>query len=602
MIDRRRLLLTATALLAPAPAFAEAPGARHAALDALFDRFVAEGLDESPETVTSLGLDKGPRAAAKSRLDDGSLAAIARNNQINARQLAELDAFGRQGLTGMDLVNYDTVRFGLVGQVEAAKRFPYAGGGAGAPYVLNQLQGPYHDLPDFLDSQHSIETRADAEAYLARLEAVSTAIDQASEQARHDEALGVWGPDFVLDRTIEQMSQLRATPADKVVLVQSLVRRAKAKGIEGDWSGPATRIYEEKIQPALDRQIALTRRLRAKATHDAGVWRLPDGEAYYRASVLNWTTTNKSPEEIHKLGLDIVAQLSARMDALMRAQGLTQGTVGQRLRGMYEDKRFRYPNTDEGKEKLIADLNVKVRAVQAKLPQWFGTLPKATVEIKRIPKYTEAGAPGGYYEQASLDGKRPGAYYINLRDTAEVPSWTLPTLTYHESIPGHHLQISLQQEADLPMIRRMSFFSSYIEGWALYAEQLADEMGMYENDPWGRIGYLHDACFRGVRLVVDSGMHGMRWSREQAIKYVVDTIGDQDASATSEVERYCVWPGQACAYMLGKLQWLKSRQEAKTRLGARFDIRRFHDAGLLSGAMPLDVLDGVITDWVARQA
>jgi uncharacterized protein (DUF885 family) len=602
MIDRRRLLLTASALLAPAPAFAEAAGARHGALNALFDRFVGEGLDRSPETVTSLGLDKGARAAAKSRLDDRSRAAITETQRLNARQLAELDAFGRQGLTGMDLVNYDTVRFGLAGQVEAARRFPYAGGNAGAPYVLNQLQGAYHDLPDFLDSEHVIETRADADAYLARLEAVSTAIDQESEQARHDEGLSVWGPDFVLDRTIGQITQLRDTPADRSVLVQSLVRRTQEKTIAGDWASPAARIYEEKIRPALDRQIALAKSLRAKATHDAGVWRLPDGPAYYQASVLNWTTTRRSAEEIHQLGLDLVAQLSARMDALMKAQGLTQGTVGQRLRGMYEDKRFQYPNTDEGKEKLIADLNVKVRAVQAKLPQWFGALPKAKVEIKRIPKYTEAGAPGGYYNNGSLDGTRPGQYYINLRDTAEVPSWTLPTLTYHESIPGHHLQLSLQQEADLPMIRRLSFFSSYIEGWALYAEQLADEMGMYENDPWGRIGYLHDAGLRAVRLVVDTGLHAMRWSREQAIRYFVDTIGDQDSAAATEVERYCVWPGQACAYMLGKLEWLKLRDEARTRLGARFDIRSFHDAGLLSGAMPLEVLDTVIADWIARQA
>jgi uncharacterized protein (DUF885 family) len=601
MIDRRRLLLTAAATLAPAPVFAEAAGPRHAALNALFDRFVGEGLDRSPETVTSLGLDKGARAAQKGRLDDRSLAAIAQSQQIAARQLAELDAFGRQGLGGMDLVNFDTVRFGLAGQVDAAKRFPYAGGNAGAPYVLNQLQGAYHDLPDFLDSQHVIETKADADAYLARLEAVSTAIDQESEQARHDETLSVWGPDFVLDRSIEQMSQLRDTPADRAILVQSLVRRTKEKAIEGDWAAPAARIYEDKIRPALDRQIALARGLRAKATHDAGVWRLPDGEAYYQASVLNWTTTHKSAEEIHQLGLDLVAQLTARMDALMKAQGLTQGTVGQRLRGMFEDKRFQYPNTDEGKEKLIADLNVKVAAVQAKLPQTFGALPKAKVEIKRVPKYTEAGAPGGYYNNGSLDGTRPGQYYINLRDTAEVPSWTLPTLTYHEAIPGHHLQGSLQQEADLPMIRRLSFFSSYIEGWALYAEQLADEMGMYEDDPWGRIGYLHDAALRAVRLVVDTGLHAKRWSREQAVRYFVDAIGDQDASATTEVERYCVWPGQACAYMLGKLQWLKLREQAKTRLAARFDIRRFHDAGLLSGAMPLDVLDTVIADWIARE-
>jgi uncharacterized protein (DUF885 family) len=603
MIDRRRLLLTAAAVtLAPAPVLASGgDGSRHDQLNALFDRFVDEGLDRSPEGVTSLGLDTGKRAHQKSELGDRSLKAADENYELGVKQLAALDAFGRHDLSPADEVSFDVVRFGLVVQADAGKRFAYAGRSPGSPYVLNQLTGAYHDLPDFLDSQHRIETKADAEAYLARLEALSTAIDQDSEQARHDAGLGVFGPDFVLDKTLKQLRELRGAPADKAVLVQSLVRRTAEKKIDGDWAAAATKVYEEKVRPALDRQIFLAEALRAKAVHDAGCWRLPDGDAYYQASLVNWTTSSRPAEEIHQLGLDLVAKLTARMDELMRAQGLTQGTVGQRLRGMYEDPRFRYPNTDEGKEKLLADLNQKVRVVQAKLPQWFGALPKAGVEIKRVPKYTEAGSPGGYYNQGSLDGKRPGAYYINLRDTSEVPSWTLPTLTYHEAIPGHHLQGTIALEADTPLIRKLSFFSGYIEGWALYAEQLADEMGMYENDPWGRIGYLHDAGLRAVRLVVDTGMHRLRWTREKAIKYFVDTIGDKDESATTEVERYCVWPGQACSYMLGKLEWLKLREAARAQLGDRFDIRKFHDAGLLSGATPLEVLDTVIGDWIKTQ-
>ena len=304
------------------------------------------------------------------------------------------------------------------------------------------------------------------------------------------------------------------------------------------------------------------------------------------------------PADIHKLGLEIVADHTAKIDAIMKKNGLTKGTVGERLRAMYDDPKFRYPNTDAGKEKLIADLNEKVKAITAKLPKYFGTLPKAELVIKRVPKFIEAGAPGGSYNPGSLDGKRPAIYYINLRDTAEVPSWTLPTLTYHEGIPGHHLQLSLQQEAHLPMIRKLSFFSAYIEGWALYAEQLAVEMGMYEDDQWGHIGQLHDAMFRGVRLVVDTGIHAMKWSREKAIKYYVDALGDQEASATTEIERYCVWPGQACAYMLGKIRWLELRDKAEKELGGKFDIRKFHDAGLLSGAMPLDVLSDVMNGYI----
>jgi uncharacterized protein (DUF885 family) len=247
------------------------------------------------------------------------------------------------------------------------------------------------------------------------------------------------------------------------------------------------------------------------------------------------------------------------------------------------------------------NLHLQVAAVQAKLPQYFGTLPKARVEIRRVPAYIEAGAPGGYYNAPSMDGKRPGAYYINLRDTAENPTWTLPTLTYHESIPGHHLQIAMQQEAPLPLIRQFGGFSAYVEGWALYAEQLAFEMGMYDKDPFGEVGYLQSALFRACRLVVDTGMHHKRWSREQAIEFMATTDGDLVSAVTTEIERYCVWPGQACSYKVGHAMWNKLRSQAKAALGDRFDIRQFHDAGLLAGAMPLTVLEHVIGDYVAAK-
>lgn len=591
----------ARAVSEPAPASPSPPGeARNVALDKLFDAFVNDQLDQQPEEVTALGLDVGPRAEQKSKLADRSPAGARRQQALAATQLNRLKGFNAAGLAPADALNRDIVLYGLRQQVENARRFKYAGGEAGAPYVINQFQGSaFHDIPDFLDSQHQIATAADAEAYLARLESFPTALDQDDEEARLDRSLGVVAPDFVLDNTLGQLKGLRAAGPEKSALVQSLVRRARDKQIAGEWGPRATAIYTDKVIPALDRQIALVEDLRKGASHDAGVWRLPDGDAYYSASVAVWTTTNLTGDEIHRQGLDLVAELSSRADRAMKAQGLTQGTVGQRYRAMYDDPRYHYPNTDEGKAKLLADLNVKVATVQARLPSYFGVLPKAKVEIRRIPAYTEAGAPGGAYQPGALDGSRPGAYYINLRDTAEVPSWILPTLTYHEAIPGHHLQLSIAQEAPLPLIRKLSFYSAYSEGWALYAEQLAEEMGMYERDPLGRIGYLHAALFRAVRMVVDSGIHAKRWSREKAIAYYVETLGDKVASATTEVERYCVAPGQACGYMLGKLAWLRERARSKTALGDRFDIRRFHDAGLNSGAVPLDLLPRVIDRYIA---
>jgi uncharacterized protein (DUF885 family) len=606
-MNRRQLVTSAGAAtrggaLSPGARALAAPGTP-AQLNVLFDAFVNEGLDLQPEGATSLGLDVGPRAWEKSKLSDRSPVGAKAQADLAARQLFRLDAFDAGALAPADTLNRDVVLYGLRQQVENARRFKYAGGTAGAPYDLNQFQGSaYHDIPDFLDSQHQIATRVDAEAYLARLEAFPVAMDREAQSVRLDQSLGVVPPDFVLDETLIQLKGLRATPAEKSVLVASLVRRTKEKGIDGDWGERATKLYVDKVIPALDRQIALAQDLRSTASHDAGVWRLPDGDAYYTASVAFWTTTALSGDEIHRTGLDLVAQLSARVDEAMRSQGLTQGTVGERFRAMYDDPKYRYPNTDEGKTKLLDDLNVKVATVQARLPTYFGVLPKAKVQIKRIPPYTESGAPGGYYQPGALDGSRPGAYYINLRDTAEVPNWTLPTLTYHESIPGHHLQLSIAQEAPLPLIRKLSFFSAYIEGWALYAEQLSEEMGMYEGDPLGRIGYLHDALFRAVRLVVDSGLHAKRWSREKAIAYYVETLGDKDASATTEVERYCVAPGQACGYMLGKLTWLRERTRARGALGERFDIRKFHDAGLTNGAVPLDVLPKVIDRYITATA
>ncbi len=604
MIDRRSVLRSGTALTLlavcdSAVAKTKMVNSEAAKLNALFATLMDEVLDRSPEFVTSLGLDAGTRAYQKSMLANRSPAEIAALKQLNTSQLARLRAIDRGALSGMDAANYDAVLYGVQQQEDSDKRFQYGAIGAGAPYVLTQLSGAYQVVPDFLDSQHQIASKADADDYLARLSGFGTVLDQERDAAEHDIALGVVPPDFVLARTLEQMATLRGQPAEKSPLVNSVARRAKEKKIAGDYAGQAARIVSEIVYPALDRQMALLKSLQPKAVHDAGVWRLKDGEAYYAASLASQTTTGMKPEEIHKLGLEIVKDHSAQIEALMKANGLTKGTVGARLRAMYTDPKFRYPNTDAGKDKLIADLNGLVRQIRALLPRYFGTPPKAALVIKRVPKYIEAGAPGGYYQPGSLDGKRPGTYYINLRDTAEAPSWTLPTLTYHEGIPGHHLQGTIAQETSLPLIRKISGYTAYVEGWALYSEQLAVEIGLYDKDPWGHIGQLHDAMFRGVRLVLDTGLHAMRWSREQAIRYYADALGDPDSAVATEVERYCVWPGQACCYMIGKLDILRLRDKAKAALGARFDIRRFHDTVLLGGALPLAVLDTVVGDYIA---
>ncbi len=601
MLSRREILLAAgaTAVLTGAPrAWAASHTEEDARMRALFDRFFEEGLDDSPQGATSLGLDKGARVAAKSKLDGASLADLAQDKARTADQLRRLGAIDRAKLSEGDKPNYDAVKFGLETEAQANERFKYGSSGGRTTYVLSQLNGAYQSLPDFLGSQHTIETKADADAYLARLDAFGGVMDQELERARHDVGLGVIPPDFIVERALIQMRGLKTDPAASP-LVTSVATRAREKGVAGDYAGQAVKIYVDKVVPALDRQIAHMESLKGKATHDAGCWRLPDGEAYYQSALRAMTTTTLSADEVHELGLEQAKALSARADVILKGAGYSQGPVGARIAALFKDPKHLYANTDEAKVQLIADLNELVKAIRPRLPETFGALPKAEVEIRRVPKFIEAGAPGGYYNRPALDGSRPGIYWINLRDSAENPKWTLKTLTYHEAIPGHHLQRSLQQEADLPMLRRIAGFPAYSEGWALYSEELSKEMGVYEGDPLGELGMLQAALFRSARLVVDTGLHAKRWSREKAIETMSAIDGSPESSAATEIERYCVWPGQACSYMVGKLTWLRLRAKARAALGARFDIRKFHDAALLSGAMPLTVLETVVDRYIS---
>ncbi len=611
MIDRRTFLLSAASLAAlgaSGAGFAQAPAAAApatgpaAALNALMERAYREWILSDPETRTSLGLDRGPDAAAKSRLDDRSIDGIRADQQKVRETYTALQAIERDGLAGMDAVNYDTLRHFCETVIPAYDDFDYGTHSWPEPYTVSQLGGTYQSIPDFLDSQHAIETAADADAYLARLADFARQLDNETARLGAEYGMGVIPPDFVIDKTLLQMGNFTGVPAARSVLTTSLARRAAERRIAGDWAARAERIVGGEIYPALNRQAETVRGQRAGAVHDGGVHRLPEGEAYYAYGLKYATTTAMGADEIHQLGLDQMAELTARAETILRAEGLTQGSVAQRLAALGRDPRFLYPNTDAGKERLLADLNAQMAAIRRRLPDYFGRLPRAACDIRRVPATIEAGAPGGYYQSPTLDGSRPGAYYINLRDTAEWPKWTLPTLTYHEAVPGHHHQIALALEATgMPMLRRLLNFSAYSEGWGLYAEALADEMGAYENDPFGRLGYLQSFMFRAARLVVDTGLHHKRWSREQGIRYMVETLGDQESSVTTEVERYCVWPGQATSYKVGQTRWTQLRSRAQERLGSRFDIKGFHDTALAAGGMPLAVLERVIDDWVAAR-
>ncbi|MES2833261.1 MAG: DUF885 family protein [Pseudomonadota bacterium] len=617
MIDRRRLLaftaagagLAATGC-STLPMFG-APGAPAASpeavanaktsLKAYMDRVFEETLDQSPETVTAFGLDSGPRAAAKSLLSLPTLAEEEKFRTFTRRTRAELDNLDRASMDTQDGIYYDTIAANL-DAVIATFAIPYGQGGWPAIYRVSQQGGAYQSTPDFLDNQHTIETAADADAYVSRVNMFADVLLNETERMKEDFGRGVIPPDFILAKTLQQQAGILATAPAQSGMTASVVRRTAEKGLTGDWGARVERLLTERVYPALQAQNDALKAIQPRAGHDASVSRLPDGEQYYANSLHYITTTRLTADEIHRVGLDQIADLSARADVLLKAQGYTQGTVAQRIQALGSDPRYIYPNTDAGKAELIGKLNDQMAAMQARLPDAFGRLPKATVEIKRVPPEIEAGASLGYYNSPSLDGSRPGIYWINLKDTADWPSWTLPTLTYHEATPGHHLQIALQQESDAaPMLMNLLFFSSYVEGWGLYAEQLADELGAYENDPLGQVGYLQSLMFRSARLVVDTGIHSKRWSREQGIRYMMDAYGDQEGAATSEVERYCGWPGQACAYKVGHNEWVRLREKARRELGSRFDIKGFHDTALAGGGVPLTVLERVIDGWVASR-
>ncbi|MFC4307960.1 DUF885 domain-containing protein [Steroidobacter flavus] len=591
-IDRRSFLIAGGAVLAlPAAAVTKDRADAATELREIFTGMERDRLDLDPEQVTSLGLDTGARAGAKALLNDRSPAALTAKQSYNARWVRRLRSVDRGALPFPDQVNLDTVLYGCERELREADRFDFP---VGSPYVVTQLSSASTGVPEFLAQQHRIDVRADADAYLSRVAALAVSLDQESECLRKGASLGVIAPDFILDRTLAMLKDVRARPVESATFVQALAAKVRAKQIDGNYERDAASIYSKKVLPALDRQIALLTELRGRARSDAGVWKFKNGSEYYQMCLRQQTTTDGSAESIHERGKEVVAELSSQIDGLLRAQGRTSGSVGERLRALATDPAFVRPNTDAAKEQLIAELNRLIAEMERRLPRYFNTLPNTSVSAVRIPQSIEAGAPSGAYVPGSMDGSRPALFYVNLRNTAELPSWRMSTLTFHETVPGHHMVGGLKRDSTLPLVRKLQRYGAYDEGWALYAEQLADEMGVYDNDPLGRVGYLNDALFRAARMVVDTGIHEMRWTRAQAIQYVVDTVGMMESAVASEVERYCVTPAQACSYMVGKLSILGLRERAQAALGTRFDIRAFHDSLLLSGPMPESVLSGVV--------
>ncbi len=577
---------------------------------AIADEHAARVLRESPEFATFLGVSEDIAGAGyNSRLGDYGFEANQRARQMNEAFLQEIRGVEQSTLEGAAATTYEVLRDAY--QTGAQRnQFDFGGAvqwGSVSPYVVTQLTGPHLFLPRMLQTQQPLASKQNAEEYLARMSAFGRVFDEVVETISGDAALGVVPPYFALDGAIGSIHGFTSpAPAENPLATTFAQKIGDIEGLsdaeKSDLTARAAETVETVVYPAYARLAATLESLKPQAGSDAGVWRLGDsGEAFYQHALNSYGAGGKTGEDIHQLGLSEVDRITAEMDAILEAQGLANGSVASRFEAIGQRADLRYPNDDEGRDALLADLNVQVSDVMAQADAWFGTLPEQSVEVRRIPVYEQDTAPGGYYSSPSLDGSRPGIYWINLKDTADWPKHTLKTLTYHEAVPGHHFQRSLERAAGLPLIRNMLGYSEFSEGWALYAEQVAAEMGMYDDDPLGNLGRLQSELFRAARLVVDSGLHHKQWTREQAIDYMLSVTGDTRDSVTREIERYAVWPGQATSYKLGMLKIGELRTKAETELGDAFDIRSFHDEVLLNGAMPLPVLDARINRWIEAQ-
>lgn len=609
--SRRDMLRTALSAAAAAAvpgltqAQANSPSPADAQLSVLLGDFAEEILRLAPATATSLGLDNGARVALKSQLEDDTPAADARWAEQVQSMLARLDTVDRSRLGADAQIRYDSVRY-AAGEGVAGLRFSYGGAASGfyggtAPFPITQQDGALTHVPEFLDSQHQIANAADAEAYLERVTALARLLDQESARVVEQAGKGILPPNFIAHKALGQMRDYRKTAAAAQKLVTSVTERTRKLGIAGDWEARATKLVEQLVYPALDRQIATYAKATAKATDVAGVHRLPDGAAYYEWALKLGTTTTRGAAEIHAIGLEQNKMLQARIGAILNKQGITQGTVGARLLALTKDPRRFYADDDRGRAQLIAYCNERITAARTLVPKLSHLDLKVPLVVKRVPADIEAGAPLGYMNFAALDGSRPAIYYINLKSTHLWPKSELATLTAHEGIPGHAWQGAYLAEhhAELPLIASLIGFNAFVEGWALYAEQLVDESGLYASDPFSQIGYLQAQQFRACRLVVDTGLHAKKWTRQQAIRFLVENTGRGEAAMTSEIDRYTVSPGQACGYKMGHNEILAQRERARQALGARFDLAGFNDAIVSSTGVPLTVLPTVIDRYIA---
>jgi uncharacterized protein (DUF885 family) len=562
-------------------------------------------LVRNPELFTQVGIADGTIFDRHS----GKLAAVGvgkrdSDYEFAEKALAEVKRFDRAKLDPQEQITYD-ILLDFYGSQAEFRRFPWLS--SEGQYPISPMWGTQVTLSSFMETQHVVKNEKTARNYVARLEAMGGKLDGVTAEMQRQSAMGVVLPPSLLEKSIIVLDDtIRPAPAESPLVTTFVERMKKAGNIDDETQAKlrdaAIAAVTTGVYPAYQRmREALVAERPKTAGVAAGVGRLPDGAAYYQAMLKQFTTTDYTAEEIHALGLAEVARIQGEMDALLVSQGFTEGTVAERVLALGKDPRFLVPNTDEGRAQLLARYREILDDLAARMPEYFRTIPPGKLAVERVPVSAEKGSGGAYYNPAAMDGSRPGTFFANMRDTAETPTWSMKTLAVHEGIPGHHFQIATAMGLEgLPLIRQQTLYSAYAEGWALYAERLAAEIGFYKDDPLGDLGRLQAELFRAARLVVDTGLHAKGWTREQAIAYLVDTTGTAESDSTSEVERYMGLPGQATAYKVGQLKILELREKAKAELGPKFVLKDFHTVVLENGGVPLGVLERLVDEWIAE--
>ena len=569
-------------------------------LNLFYEKVFAQVVFEEPELLSSLGLvEQFGITAHNGKLGDASPAHQQRYFDRARQNLADLRAYSIDRQTPSQRLSTHILDWYIDREIEGEKYQWHN-------YPVNQLFGAQNEFPSFMANIHRLATLRDCEYYLQRLGAVSTKFDQLLESLRVREQKQILPPRFVVSEVLKEMNDFVAQPAAENILATSFKSRAaKIKDLTDtqrrDFQTRAETAITTRVYPAYQKLIDYFNVVLPKTTTDDGVWKLPDGDAFYAYSLRKNTTTTLPPQEVHDLGIREVARIEAEMRSILDANGFSGRTIGDSMEALGKDPKFHFSNDDQGRADALAEYTRLITQATERCRELFKTLPKAKIEVRRVPEFKQATGPGAYYQGAAMDGTRPGVFYANLRDMTEISKWSMPTLAYHEGVPGHHWQISIAQELKgLPQFRKLIPFTAYQEGWALYTEWLAKQAGWYEGDPFGDLGRLQAELFRAVRLVVDTGIHAKRWTREQAIGYMREKTGMGEKEVTAEIERYIVNPGQACAYKVGMLKFQELRMRAQTELGAKFDQREFHDTVLKNGALPLEILEERVVAYIDR--